>query len=92
VLLIGDAAHSITPHLGQAGAQDLEDALVLGRLVSEGMAIDSLTTEFMAHRFERCRITYETSLQLARWELHPDAQADIPGTALLQARAVAEPA
>jgi hypothetical protein len=56
------------------------------------MPIDSLTTEFMARRFERCRITYETSLQLARWELHPDAKADIPGAALLQAKAVEEPA
>ncbi|PFG37916.1 2-polyprenyl-6-methoxyphenol hydroxylase-like FAD-dependent oxidoreductase [Georgenia soli] len=31
VALLGDAAHAMTPHLGQGAAQALEDAVVLGR-------------------------------------------------------------
>ncbi|MFH5821576.1 FAD-dependent oxidoreductase [Georgenia sp. AZ-5] len=32
VVLLGDAAHAMTPHLGQGAAQALEDAVVLGAL------------------------------------------------------------
>ena len=37
VALLGDAAHAMTPNLGQGGAQAIEDALVLSRIL-EGNA------------------------------------------------------
>jgi 2-polyprenyl-6-methoxyphenol hydroxylase-like FAD-dependent oxidoreductase len=91
ILLIGDAAHCITPHLGQSGAQTLEDALVLGQLLADRTSVPSLLDLFMARRFERCRVTFETSVQLERWELYPSPTADIPAVARRQARAVMEP-
>ena len=33
VVLVGDAAHPMRPHLGQGGCQALEDAAVLGAFV-----------------------------------------------------------
>ncbi|MFE1594773.1 FAD-dependent monooxygenase [Nocardia sp. NPDC058705] len=35
IALVGDAAHAMTPNLGQGGCQALEDAVVLGRLAGE---------------------------------------------------------
>jgi 2-polyprenyl-6-methoxyphenol hydroxylase-like FAD-dependent oxidoreductase len=32
VVLLGDAAHAMTPNLGQGGAQAIEDAVVLGQV------------------------------------------------------------
>ena len=36
VLVVGDAAHPMRPHLGQGGCQGLEDAAVLARFVDRG--------------------------------------------------------
>ncbi|MFC6017087.1 FAD-dependent monooxygenase [Plantactinospora solaniradicis] len=36
VVLLGDAAHAMTPNLGQGAAQAIEDAVVLGATVGEG--------------------------------------------------------
>ena len=35
VVLVGDAAHAMTPDLGQGGCQALEDAVVLGRELTD---------------------------------------------------------
>lgn len=35
VVLLGDAAHAMTPNLGQGGAQAIEDGFVLGRAVAD---------------------------------------------------------
>jgi 2-polyprenyl-6-methoxyphenol hydroxylase-like FAD-dependent oxidoreductase len=43
VTLLGDAAHPMTPNLGQGAGQAMEDAVVLARCLREGGAIaDSL--------------------------------------------------
>jgi 2-polyprenyl-6-methoxyphenol hydroxylase-like FAD-dependent oxidoreductase len=50
ITLLGDAAHPMTPHMGQGGAQALEDAVVFGRCVSE-----STNVETALRRYERAR-------------------------------------
>jgi 2-polyprenyl-6-methoxyphenol hydroxylase-like FAD-dependent oxidoreductase len=40
VVLIGDAAHAMTPNLGQAGCQAIEDAVVLADLLAEARCED----------------------------------------------------
>lgn len=40
VVLVGDAAHAMTPDLGQGGCQALEDAVVLGRVLADCGAPD----------------------------------------------------
>ncbi len=48
--LLGDAAHPMTPNLGQGAGQAMEDAVVLARCLREGGATaDSL------QRYERLR-------------------------------------
>lgn len=38
MLLIGDAAHAISPHAGQGASLALEDAMALGKLLSNAQA------------------------------------------------------
>ena len=76
MLLIGDAAHATTPHLGQGAAQAVEDAVVLGELFARNLPIDELLPAFMQRRYERCKFIFESSLQIGAWEQRPTPDAD----------------
>jgi 2-polyprenyl-6-methoxyphenol hydroxylase-like FAD-dependent oxidoreductase len=79
VLLIGDAAHATTPHMGQGSAQAVEDAVVLAELLGGGRPVGQALEEFMARRYERCKFIVESSLQIGEWEQRPSPEADAPG-------------
>ncbi|HEX6461288.1 MAG TPA: FAD-dependent monooxygenase [Thermoleophilaceae bacterium] len=68
VVLIGDAVHTTTPHMAFGAGIAIEDAVVLGELVREGVPAEELGDRLVARRFERCRVVVEGSLQLSRWE------------------------
>lgn len=57
IVLVGDAAHPMRPHLGQGGCQGLEDAAILASLLdpADGMEVDfsRAFTEFAAFRRPR---------------------------------------
>ena len=79
VLLIGDAAHSATPHLGQGAAMAVEDAVVLGEELARGVALPATLEAFMQRRYERARAIGEASIQLGEWEQRPTPDADPDG-------------
>jgi 2-polyprenyl-6-methoxyphenol hydroxylase-like FAD-dependent oxidoreductase len=77
VVLIGDAAHATTPHLGQGAGMAIEDAIVLAELLGQDQEpIGRLLQQFMARRFERCRFITEQSLQMGRWEMQNHDHAE----------------
>jgi len=55
VALLGDAAHPMTPNLGQGACQALEDAAVMSRLAvgTEPEAVDGMLTRYTASRLPR---------------------------------------
>ncbi|WP_412067795.1 FAD-dependent monooxygenase [Rubrivirga sp. IMCC43871] len=53
VVLVGDAAHGMTPALGQGGAQGLEDGHALGRQLASSQTIDDSLTAFVRERRRR---------------------------------------
>jgi 2-polyprenyl-6-methoxyphenol hydroxylase-like FAD-dependent oxidoreductase len=53
VTLLGDAAHPMTPNLGQGACQAMEDAVVLGRCVKEAPDPVSALREYERRRIER---------------------------------------
>lgn len=71
VLLIGDAAHTTTPHHGQGAAMAVEDAVVLSQLLAHDGDIADVLEQFMARRWERCKLVVEASVQVGQWELNP---------------------
>lgn len=81
VVLIGDAAHSSTPHLAEGAAMAIEDSVLLAEMLQESTVLDATLTAFTARRLPRARLVYETGLKLVDWELaewagHPDPNAD----------------
>lgn len=68
VLLIGDAAHATTPHMGQGAAQAVEDAVVIGEMLGQDGALEQHFEAFMKRRYERCKFIVESSLQIGDWE------------------------
>ena len=68
-IIIGDAAHTTTPHLAQGAAMAIEDAVLLGELLGQHRSLDSALAEFMSRRFARAKYVIDCSDQLAAWEL-----------------------
>lgn len=77
VVLIGDAAHAITPHLGQGAAQAVEDAVVLADELQKNAPLKEALGSFERRRFERCKLILEASLTIGEQEMHPDPTRDL---------------
>lgn len=63
-VLLGDAAHAMTPNLGQGGAQAMEDAWVLGELLASDPDIASPLLDTYE---ESRRVRAERMATLSRW-------------------------
>ncbi|MGV0645491.1 FAD-dependent oxidoreductase [Mycolicibacterium sp. XJ879] len=55
VLVVGDAAHPMRPHLGQGGCQGIEDAAILAAFVGDGADLPGAFARFVAFRRPRVR-------------------------------------
>mgnify|MGYP000045797565 CR=1 FL=1 len=55
MVLVGDAAHPMRPHLGQGGCQAIEDAAVLAELLGMTSDLASAFTRFAEYRRPRVR-------------------------------------
>ena len=68
VLLIGDAAHATTAHMGMGGGMAIEDAVVLGQCIASASSLEAAIAAFKARRFERVRTVVETSVAISQGE------------------------
>jgi 2-polyprenyl-6-methoxyphenol hydroxylase-like FAD-dependent oxidoreductase len=92
IVLIGDAAHIVSPHLSSGAGVAVEDAVVLAELLCRETQLAPALAGFMARRYERCRMVVENSLQLAEWERNPAAPgADPAGLMRRTLDALAQP-
>jgi 2-polyprenyl-6-methoxyphenol hydroxylase-like FAD-dependent oxidoreductase len=62
VALVGDAAHAMTPHLGQGACQAIEDAVVLAAMASPGADLAPYTRA----RMRRTRMVADGSYRASR--------------------------
>jgi len=76
VLMIGDAVHTPTPHLAQGAGMAIEDGVVLGQLVGQGLDVAQTLQRFHARRFERCKRIWSASVQIGEWEMRPTPEAN----------------
>ena len=84
VTLLGDAAHAMTPNLGQGACQAVEDAWVLARCLTEGDEPAEALRIYESERQPRTRWLVERSQRFGRM-----AQWSHPLMAWLRDRAVA---
>jgi 2-polyprenyl-6-methoxyphenol hydroxylase-like FAD-dependent oxidoreductase len=92
VLLVGDAAHTTTPHMAAGAGIAIEDSIVLADLLQSAPSVPVALENFMQRRFERCRLVVENSFMLGEWEKVPDLPgADPAGVLDRSLRALAQP-
>lgn len=85
-VLIGDAAHPMLPHHGQAGAQALEDSVALAVMLSQLQSFDEIPRRL--ELFEKVRIKRASAIQIfsnvaqdqaERVQMQKDAQPYVDG-------------
>ena len=93
VVLIGDAVHATSPHVGQGGAMAIEDALVLAEEVTTGDDLDAALTRFAERRYPRCKEIWEISRQIGNWEIEhvTPPEADFVGLTMKSVQLTAAP-
>jgi 2-polyprenyl-6-methoxyphenol hydroxylase-like FAD-dependent oxidoreductase len=77
VSLLGDAAHPMTPNLGQGACQAIEDAVVLGRAIATHSTVSAALRSYEAQRIDRANLIVTQSRQIGwvgQWR-HPMAVA-----------------
>jgi 2-polyprenyl-6-methoxyphenol hydroxylase-like FAD-dependent oxidoreductase len=92
VVLVGDAAHATSPHVGQGAAMAIEDAIVLAEEVTEG-DLESALVRYADRRHPRCREIWEISRQIGTWEIEhtPPPEADFVGLTIKSVHLTAAP-
>ncbi len=83
VVLLGDAVHATTPHLGQGAGMAIEDSLVLAEELERNASVADAFHAFRARRFERCAYIVRASLAICMGQLGKGPPVD-------NARATAE--
>jgi 2-polyprenyl-6-methoxyphenol hydroxylase-like FAD-dependent oxidoreductase len=92
VVLIGDAAHTTTPHMAAGAGLAVEDSVVLALLLESEPSLRVALEKFMTRRHERCRMVVENSRLLGEWEKNPGAPtADAVGVLDKSLKALAAP-
>lgn len=66
VCLIGDAAHATTPNLGQGACQAVEDAYVLGKLLTEGTALPDTFADYERLRKKKAHAVVRSSWNIGK--------------------------
>lgn len=69
VVLLGDAVHATTPHLGQGAGMAIEDALVLADELGRHQTPEAAFVAYRNRRYDRCRYIVERSLALCRGQI-----------------------
>ncbi len=69
VVLLGDAVHATTPHLGQGAGLAIEDSIVLADELGKHDTLEAAFKAFRDRRFERCRYIVDKSLEICRGQL-----------------------
>jgi len=70
VVLLGDAVHATTPHLGQGAGMAIEDSLVLAEELERGDTPESAFRAYQARRFPRCEYIVERSFAICNAQVN----------------------
>ncbi len=91
VVLLGDAVHATTPHLGQGAGMAVEDGIVLAEELERHDTPEAAFTAYRDRRFERCRYIVESSLAICHGQLGKGPPVDNARATAEMFERVAEP-
>lgn len=69
VVLLGDAVHATTPHLGQGAGMAIEDGIVLAEELGRHDDMERALRAYRARRFNRCAYIVKASLAICHGQL-----------------------
>lgn len=91
VVLLGDAVHATTPHLGQGAGMAIEDSLVLAEELARHATPEAAFIAYRDRRFERCRYIVERSVAICMGQLGKGPPVDNAAATAEMSRVVAQP-
>ena len=91
VVLLGDAVHATTPHLGQGAGMAIEDALVLAEELAAEPDVAQACRSFRDRRYERCSYIVNASLAICRGQLGEAPPVDMHAATAAMVETVARP-
>jgi 2-polyprenyl-6-methoxyphenol hydroxylase-like FAD-dependent oxidoreductase len=69
VVLLGDAAHATTPHLGQGAGMAVEDSIVIAEELTAKDSVESAFRGYQERRYDRCKFIVDASIGICRSQL-----------------------
>lgn len=66
ICLIGDAAHAMTPNMGQGACQAIEDAYMLGKCLDKKNVVDAAFIDYEQSRIKKARQIVHTSWSIGK--------------------------
>jgi salicylate hydroxylase len=75
ITVLGDAAHAMTPFMGQGAAMAIEDAMVLARCLTDFADIDDALIRYERARLERTDFVSVESMEKGRRWLSPNTDS-----------------
>ena len=91
VILIGDAAHSTTPHLASGAGMAVEDAIVLVDELDREADYETAMQSFMARRLPRGQLVVGNSIRLGQMEQDGAPPQDMQALMIETLHAIYEP-
>jgi 2-polyprenyl-6-methoxyphenol hydroxylase-like FAD-dependent oxidoreductase len=91
VVLLGDAVHTTTPHLGQGAGMAIEDALVLAEELARDADVARACVSYRDRRYERCSYIVSASLAICYGQLGKGPPVDMHQATAAMVEAVAKP-
>ncbi|MEG3089081.1 FAD-dependent oxidoreductase [Sphingomonas sp. PB4P5] len=76
VVLLGDAVHATTPHLGQGAGMAIEDSIVLAAELARHDTPEQAFTAYRDRRCDRCAYIVRSSLAICHGQLGKSAPVD----------------
>jgi 2-polyprenyl-6-methoxyphenol hydroxylase-like FAD-dependent oxidoreductase len=76
IVLLGDAVHATTPHLGQGAGMAIEDSIVLAEELAKAESPDAGFRAYRERRVDRCRYIVEASMAICDSQLKRGPHVD----------------
>ena len=91
VILIGDAAHGTTPHLGQGAGMAIEDSIVLAEELDRASSVGEAFAAFQQRRYDRCKYIVDASVAICNGQIGEAPLVDYPKATAEMIRVTSEP-